>query len=143
MPKLIFWSLMAMATCEQMFDRISSSLVVNAAWSAYVVYIYIYIYRERERERDVICIYIYIYILVERYDEPEHTALEPKKTPSAPRLSLYHELDESEIDESMHTHPNPIHTSSRVELDTPGLHNKIPAHKIFARVWVAQEPFFS
>ena len=22
---------------------------------------------------------------------------------------------------------------------TPGLHNKIPAHKIFARVWVAQE----
>ena len=26
---------------------------------------------------------------------------------------------------------------------TPGLHNKIPAHKIFARVWVAQEPIFS
>ena len=26
--------------------------------------------------------------------------------------------------------------------NTPGLHNKIPAHKIFARVWVAQEPFF-
>ena len=26
---------------------------------------------------------------------------------------------------------------------TPGLHNKIPAHKIFARVWVAQESFFS
>ena len=26
---------------------------------------------------------------------------------------------------------------------TPGLHNKIPAHKIFARVWVAQEPFVS
>ena len=25
---------------------------------------------------------------------------------------------------------------------TPGLHNKIPAHKIFARVWVAQESFF-
>ena len=24
--------------------------------------------------------------------------------------------------------------------DTPGLHNKIPANKIFARVWVAQEP---
>ena len=23
---------------------------------------------------------------------------------------------------------------------TPGLHDKIPAHKIFARVWVAQEP---
>ena len=23
---------------------------------------------------------------------------------------------------------------------TPGVHNKIPAHKIFARVWVAQEP---
>ena len=23
---------------------------------------------------------------------------------------------------------------------TPGLHNKIPAHKIFAKVWVAQEP---
>ena len=23
--------------------------------------------------------------------------------------------------------------------DTPGLHNKIPAHKIFARVWVAQK----
>ena len=22
---------------------------------------------------------------------------------------------------------------------TPGLHNKIPAHKIFARVWVAQK----
>ena len=26
---------------------------------------------------------------------------------------------------------------------TPGLHNKIPAHKIFARVWVAQKSFFS
>ena len=26
---------------------------------------------------------------------------------------------------------------------TPGLHNKIPPRKIFARVWVAQEPFFS
>ena len=25
----------------------------------------------------------------------------------------------------------------------PGLHNKIPAHKIFARVWVAQKSFFS
>ena len=25
-------------------------------------------------------------------------------------------------------------------LATPGLHNKIPAHKIFARVWLAQEP---
>ena len=25
---------------------------------------------------------------------------------------------------------------------TPGLHNKIPPHKIFARVWVAQEPIF-
>ena len=25
----------------------------------------------------------------------------------------------------------------------PGLHNKIPAHKIFARVWVAQEPILS
>ena len=25
---------------------------------------------------------------------------------------------------------------------TPGLHNKIPAHKIFARVWVAQESIF-
>ena len=23
---------------------------------------------------------------------------------------------------------------------TPGLHYNIPAHKIFARVWVAQEP---
>ena len=25
---------------------------------------------------------------------------------------------------------------------TPGLHNKIPAHKIFARVWVAQKFLF-
>ena len=25
----------------------------------------------------------------------------------------------------------------------PGLQNKIPAYKIFARGWVAQEPFFS
>ena len=25
---------------------------------------------------------------------------------------------------------------------TPGLHNKIPAHKIFARVWVAQKSLF-
>ena len=27
--------------------------------------------------------------------------------------------------------------------NTPGLHNKIPAHKIFARVWVAQKSLFS
>ena len=26
---------------------------------------------------------------------------------------------------------------------TPGLHNKIPAYKIFARGWVAQEPICS
>ena len=26
---------------------------------------------------------------------------------------------------------------------TPGLHNKIPAYKIFARGWIAQEPFCS
>ena len=26
---------------------------------------------------------------------------------------------------------------------TPGLHNKIPPRKIFARVWVAQEPICS
>ena len=25
---------------------------------------------------------------------------------------------------------------------TPGLHNKIPAHNIFARVWVAQKSLF-
>ena len=25
---------------------------------------------------------------------------------------------------------------------TPGLHNKIPAHKMFARVWVAQKSLF-
>ena len=30
---------------------------------------------------------------------------------------------------------------SKIQL-TPGLHNNIPAHKIFARVWVAQEPIF-
>ena len=29
-----------------------------------------------------------------------------------------------------------------VDGDLPGLHNKIPAHKIFARVWVAQKSFF-
>ena len=29
-----------------------------------------------------------------------------------------------------------------LQVDTPGLHNKIPAHKIFARVWVAQKSFF-
>ena len=27
--------------------------------------------------------------------------------------------------------------------DTPGLHNKIPAYKIFARGWVAQKSFCS
>ena len=27
--------------------------------------------------------------------------------------------------------------------DTPGLHNKIPPHKIFARVWIAQELCFT
>ena len=26
------------------------------------------------------------------------------------------------------------------KIRTPSLHNKIPAHNIFARVWVAQEP---
>ena len=32
--------------------------------------------------------------------------------------------------------------ASRAVLPTPGLYNKIPAHKIFARGWVAQEPIF-
>ena len=30
-----------------------------------------------------------------------------------------------------------------VVIVTPGLHHKIPHHKIFARVWVAQEPVCS
>ena len=30
----------------------------------------------------------------------------------------------------------------RQKANTPGLHNKIPAHNIFARVWVAQKSFF-
>ena len=35
-------------------------------------------------------------------------------------------------------------TPPRSELSTtPGLHNKIPAHKIFTRGWVAQKPIFS
>ena len=34
-------------------------------------------------------------------------------------------------------------TSSRATAATPGLRYKIPHHKIFARVWVAQEPFCS
>ena len=40
-----------------------------------------------------------------------------------------------------------IHTHTYIvtflECHTPGLHNKIPPHKIFARVWVAQEPICS
>ena len=31
----------------------------------------------------------------------------------------------------------------RIEIHTPGLHNKIPAYNIFARGWVAQEPICS
>ena len=30
-----------------------------------------------------------------------------------------------------------------IDIVTAGLHNKIPAHKIFARGWVAQEPICS
>ena len=33
--------------------------------------------------------------------------------------------------------------ASRRQCYTPGLHSKIPPHKIFARVWVAQEPICS
>ena len=33
--------------------------------------------------------------------------------------------------------------NSYSSFNTPGLHNKIPANKIFARVWVAQEPICS
>ena len=29
-----------------------------------------------------------------------------------------------------------------ISLDTPGLHNKIPAYNMFARGWVAQESIF-
>ena len=35
--------------------------------------------------------------------------------------------------------PSPV--SRPAGKSTPGLHNKIPAHKIFARVWVAQKSF--
>ena len=31
-------------------------------------------------------------------------------------------------------------TTITIVMDTDGLYNKIPAHKILARVWVAQEP---
>ena len=50
--------------------------------------------------------------------------------------------------------PRPIRSPSGMEvchtpslpteiIPTPGLHNKIPAYKIFTRGWVAQEPFCS
>ena len=41
------------------------------------------------------------------------------------------------------TAPAPTPAPVQPRRFTPGLHNKIPAHKIFARVWVAQEPIFS
>ena len=38
---------------------------------------------------------------------------------------------------------NSTDRTSNDKTGTPGLHNKIPAHKIFARGWVAQKSFCS
>ena len=42
------------------------------------------------------------------------------------------------MQQTRQAHPGPPFPGSAPG-HTPGLHNKIPAHKIFARVWVAQE----
>ena len=61
--------------------------------------------------------YIYIYIYIER----EREIFTPSGKPS--------------------THPaRPVRSPG--ESTTPGLHNKIPALKIFARGWVAHESIF-
>ena len=63
-----------------------------------------------------VCIYIYIYIYMYIYARQA---------------------------ECKYSHWSQFQRICVVKDHTPGLHNKIPAHKIFARVWVAQEPFFS
>ena len=82
------------------------------------VYIYIYTYVD---------IYIYIYIYVHTYN------------PHRARISQF-ELFELVLLLKL---DGVLSSNSRQQYLTPGLHNKIPARKIFARVWVAQKSFFS
>ena len=71
--------------------------------------IYIYIYRTGVIHTHI---YIYIYIYI-------HTCVQHTKAKGARGTSRI--------------------TISTLRNTAAGLHNKIPAHKIFARVWVAQE----
>ena len=64
-----------------------------------------------------VCVYTYIYIYIYMYMHIYVYAY----------IYIY-----------MHTYIHP-HMDSK---HTPGLHSKIPAHKIFARVWAAQKSFF-
>ena len=108
------------------------------------VYIYIYV-----------CIYIYIYILLDCRHcgfyfaaltalAYRHCALIVIVIPLLllvlPLLSTLLSLVEAAYH---HCYCSPCYSpSSTGTTNTPGLHNKIPAHKIFARVWVAQESIF-
>ena len=98
-------------------------------------YIHIYIYIERERVTYIyiyihihihihIYIYIYIYIHICSPFPTEGLLDHPPEAVDGPPLG----------------HPVAVVLGPAT---TPGLHNKIPAHKIFARVWVAQKSLFS
>ena len=84
------------------------------------IYIYIYI---------SLSIYIYLYVYVYVYI---HIYI------YIYIIQLYIKMPLS----SGHCHALSLCSISNVLVHTYGLHNKIPPHKIFARVWVAQEPFF-
>ena len=81
----------------------------------YYYYVPDYIYRYYYYYYPIIYIYIYIYI--------------------------YNHREVYGWEWSYSDHANPMFQATWRA--TPGLHNKIPAHKIFARVWVAQKSFSS
>ena len=71
-------------------------------------------------------VYVYIYIYIHTYDRDIVYRAVPYHT------IPYHSL----------SCVNLSYLIRHVSCHTTGLHNKIPAHKIFARVWVAQKSFF-
>ena len=111
-------------TCIYIYIYIYTSL---SLYICMYVYIYIYIY---------LCVYIYIYIYIyiciyRSITHIRHIYIVFRKGRS-PRGS-----DSTSLRRRRYSF---MYCTG---FTTPGLHNKIPAHKIFARVWVAQEPIFS
>ena len=86
------------------------------------------------------CVYIYIYIYIYMYTYPPEEKLFNGTVPYGTRRLCFLKSQIDRDNDTLRVSLEAWRVRARV---TPGLHKKIPAYKVFARGWVAQEPICS